>query len=234
MSYGELDDRDFSLLRHIARYQLTFKEIVRQVVFGGADPDRVLGGLKTYGFIEARKGYGGNRVAYTLLKRGAKAIGAGRRKGEAPGTESEATHLAVLCFCFLKMRPRARVEPDELSEVFGDLKLPGRHHVLEYGARAKRIYRVYAPGPTTAPEEVSRQARIAVSAMRSLPGLEPWLANGVYALAILVNETERAARIAARLDEERIDGAYLRDVAEVLVEVVPGRDQLEDDLRVLA
>lgn len=234
MSYGELSERDLELLRHLARYRVSFKEIIRHVVFGGSDPDRVLGILKNYHYIDARKGFGGNRVAYTLSLRGAKAVGAGRRRGEDAGTESEATHLAILGFCFLNRRARARVEADELAEVFGALKLSGRHHCLEYGSRFKRVYGIYAPGPTTPPPEVATYLRKRVEALRKQPELEPWLVNGVYALAVLVENDERRARIAARLDDTTLDDRPIRDLAEVIVEVVPGRDDLEDALHVLA
>lgn len=234
MSYGELGDRELELLRHLARYRLSFKEIIRHVVFGGSDPDRLLGGLKTYGYIDTQKGFGGNRVAYTLLKRGAKAAGAGRRRGEDAGTESEATHLAILGFCFLNRRSRARVEADELGDVFGPLQLSGRHHCLEYASRVKRVYSVYAPGPTTPPQDVALYVRKRVSELRRQTEMEPWLINGVYALAVLVDNDERRAKIAARLDETTIDERPIHDLAEIVVEVVPGRDDLEEPLRVLA
>lgn len=234
MSYGDLGQRELDLLRHIARYGLTFREIVRHVVFRGSDPDRVLGGLKNYNFIAAQKGFGGNRVGYTLLKRGAKAVGAGRRRGEDAGTESEATHLAILGFCFLNRRPRARLETDELADIFGVVELSGRHHCLEYGSRAKRVYGIYVPGPTTPPADVALYIRKRIGVLQRQAELEPWLANGVYALAILVENDERRAKIEARLDETKIDTRPIRDLAEVVVEVVPGRDRLEEALRVLA
>ncbi|MFO0838343.1 MAG: hypothetical protein U1D55_07415 [Phycisphaerae bacterium] len=222
------------MLRHLARYRLSFTEIMRYVPCGGDDPEETIRMLKAGGFIGTREGYGGRRVAYVLATRGASAVGAGRRAGEEAGAEAEARHLAVFSFCFLTKKPRARLLKEDLDELFGAAKLAGHEYCLEYSAHRKRVYAVYVPGPSTSPVEIASSVRRRLRDLWQVESLRPWLTNGVLAICATVSDRERAAQVNSRLDEERFEDRPLSDFADVNVEVIPGRDELSEALRVFA
>ncbi len=234
MSSGDLDDRSLAIVRHIARLRLSFTEAIRFVPCRGADPEARLRALKASDHIGTRAGYGGNRVAYVLGPRGAAAVGAGRRAGEAAGPAAEPRHLAVFSYCMLKKRSRVRLLNEEVAELFGNARMPGNDYCLEYTSRTKRVESIYAPGAATPPTEAARMAAKRIRSLWGQESLRPWLNNGVLGLAILVHERERAARLNAAIDEERVDGHRLSHFASVNVEVVPGLHELSEALSVLA
>ena len=67
MSSGSLSERERLVLGHLARYRLSFKEILSYLYFDLADPQKTLDRLVAQGLVQAEKGFGGNRSAYRLL-----------------------------------------------------------------------------------------------------------------------------------------------------------------------
>lgn len=234
MNSGDPDERELAILRHLARYRLSFTEIIRFVPCKGADPDEAIRSLKSEKFIGTRDGYGGRRVAYVLAKDGARAVGAKRRAGQEAGADAEARQFAVFSFCFLTRKPRVRLLEEDLKELYGDLRLPGLDYCMEYSANRKRIYSLYVPRPTTPPDEAASALRGRVEDLWQVESLRPWMVNGVLAVAAAVTKLERAAKISARLEEERFENRPLSDFADLNVEVIPGRDELSEALRVFA
>lgn len=234
MSSGDLTSRELAVLRHIARYQLTFTEILRRLLFDGTDPKRTLGELTEKGLIETRKGYGGNRSAYVLTVRGTRAAGASQRRASLGGAAGEARNLALLGFCCLRGQPRIRLNGEELLSVLGVRVRAERNHCLEWGSRRKRLYRMYVPDPGQAPDAIARYVRDALDEQVQSATLRPWVESGVYQTAVVVDDSSRAAAINARLDETHLDERPLREVAEIHVDVVPGPATLEEALHALA
>lgn len=234
MSSGNSDERGLAILRHLARYRLSFTEIIRFVPCQGGDPEETIRALKAGGFIGTREGYGGRRVAYVLAPRGASAVGAGRRSGEEAGAEAEARHLAVFSFCYLAKKPRARLDKEDLRELFADAKLAGHDYCMEYVANSKRVHAMYVPGPATPPNEIASSVRRRLRDLWQEEPLRPWLTNGVLTICVPVTNRERAAQINARLETERFEDRPLFDFVDVNVEVIPGRDELSEALRVFA
>lgn len=234
MSSGRPDERGLAVLRHLARYHLSFTEIIRHVPCKGNDPEETIRSLKSGNFITTREGYGGRRVAYVLAPRGASAVGAGRRAGEEAGPVAEAQQLAVFSYCFLMKMPRARLSTDELAELFGAGRLPGLGYCMEYAEKRKRIDALYTPGPSTSPAEVASTLRNRVGNLWQYESLRSWLLNGVLAVCATVSDDERAAQISARLEEMQFQDRPLSDFADVNVHVIPGREDLAEALRVFA
>lgn len=235
MSSGDLDDRDRAILSHIARYRLTFQEIVGHLYCDGTDPQKTFNDLRERGYVVARKGYGRNRSAYQLTSQGARAANAPRRRAGALGSEARPVHLAVLTFCFLKGRRRLRLEPGELNELFARQPVPpGRCHCVEARGKAARLYHVYVPGDTVPVVDVAGMTRTHLEAVLAIPSVAPWLHARVYCHAVLVDNAHRAAALNAAYDELLLsDDRRARDVADVRVELVPGLDTLEEALRAL-
>ena len=98
MSSGDLSDRDRAILSHIARYRLTFQEIVGHLYCDGTDPQKTFNELRDHGYVVARKGYGRNRSAYQLTPKGARAAGEHRRRADSLGSEARPVHFAILAF----------------------------------------------------------------------------------------------------------------------------------------
>ncbi|MCA9244412.1 MAG: MarR family transcriptional regulator [Phycisphaerales bacterium] len=234
MSSGNLNQTQRCVLEHLARYRLSFQEIVSALYFEGASPQKTLNQLREQGLIETQKGFGGNRTAYVLTRAGAGALGASRRRADNLGSEALPANLAVLAFCLLRGRARIRLNDNELVELLGEPAPAGRFHCLERGARATRIYHVYAPGDSTRVADVVARTRSHVAEVRKLPTLEPWLRHEFYSHAILVDNEDRAAELNAAIDDANGDGKPLRSLSHIHVETVPGLASFEEALRELA
>lgn len=234
MSSGKLNAPQRMVLEHLARYRLTFQEVVGTLFFDGGNPQKTLNQLREQGLIETQKGFGGNRAAYVLSRAGAAALGTSRRRADNLGSEALPANLAVLSFCLLRGRSRIRLTDDELVELFGELVPPGRFHCLERGARATRVYHVYTPGDSTRVGDVVARTRAHIAEVRKLPALEPWLRHELYSHAILVDNEDRAAALNAALDDSGSDGKGLRTLSPIHVESVAGLANLEEALRDLA
>lgn len=235
MSFGDLDERDRAILTHLARYRLTFQEILGVLFFDGKSPQSALTRLIADGYLEAVKGYGGNRRGYKLSVAGARAAGLGRRRGDHPGSEAGPFNLAVLTFCLLNGRPRIRLENSELEELFDGKRPPGRCHCLESSTKAKRVYHVYVPGERTEPGEIARQTCEHAAKAVQLKWMQPWLNNDVYAFAVLADSANRLAAIKTALDEAKLaSGQLLPEAVPIHVELVPGPAPLGEALHDLA
>ncbi|MCC7316617.1 MAG: hypothetical protein IT419_17640 [Planctomycetes bacterium] len=234
MSFGKLSERQRQVLRHIARYRFTFKEVLSCLFYEGADPQKELDDLRSDGLIVARKYCKGNRSAYQLQPKAADALGM-KRRADALGSAALPTHLAIYGFCLLLGRPRIRLEDGELESLFEGRPPGGRYHCLERSSRARRVYHVYVPGDGTKPNDVLAATRNHIAEVIQIPGLLPWLANRVYYHAILVDSNERQEKIKTAIDRATFDDRILlREVAPISVQYVPGFSNLEEALHALA
>lgn len=235
MSSGSLTERDRAILAHVGRHWLSFREIIGELFFEGRNPQKALDALRADGFLRVEKGFGGNRSSYQLTAAGAKAAGMPPRRGQPLGSQSLPTNLAILSFCFLKNRPRMRLEVSELKNLFRGSVPPGRNHCVERGRKIKRVYHVYVPEDSLNVDAIVRTTRKHVTAATDAPVLDEWLANRVYSHAVLVGTDERRAEISAAMDTAEFErGRPLRQVAHIHVERVPGFSNLEDGLNGLA
>lgn len=235
MKSGDLSDRDRAILAHMGRHRIAFQEVLRVLFFRNADPQKALNRLRAEEFIAVAKGFGGNRSCYYLLRKGAAAMGLSRRRSDAPGSEAFATYLAIYSFCFLRGRPRIRLEPHELEELFDGAQPPGRHHCLERSKDRKQIYHVYVPGETTTPLDVVGHVRTHIESVVQVPQLQRWIHHKLYTEAVLVHAPDRKVEIARALKAaSEAAGPIHRKPVFVHVECVPGLADLEEGLRVLA
>lgn len=234
MSSGDLTAREAAVLRHIGRYQLTFAEILRRLVLAGADPKRTLTELTEKQLIGSRKGYGGNRTAYVLTRRGSIRAGFNEGRAGSDGQLAEARNLALLGFCCLCGRARVRLNADELHAALGVEVTAERSHCLEWGTRQKRLHRVYTPDSAQGADAIARYVCNAAAVQRQVPELRPWIESGIYVTTVLVDERDRAARVEAALYEKKVDGRPLHEIINLHVEVVPGQSTLKGALDALA
>lgn len=235
MNSGKLDEQALLVLQHMARYRLTFKEIIGYLYFGGSDPQKTLDDLRKQALIRSLSGFGGNRRAYVLLPKGAAALGASRRRADAARREARTLHYMILSYCFLCGRPRLRVERPELHEHLG-VELPDKHrYAVEYSTKAKRICHLYVPGDRTAPPDVVDTTRSHFGLHRHLPSLMPWIGHKLFSLTVLVDNEDRRTELDRVLTQARDDdGRPLRKAVRVDVIRVPGLGDLEEALHVLA
>lgn len=235
MSSGELTERDRAVLSHLGRHRIAFQEVLRVLFFRGADPQKTLNRLRTDGYIGVTKGFGGNRSCYQLLRKGASAVGLGRRRGDALGSDAFPTYLAMYSFCFLRSLPRIRLEPAELQELFDGVEPPGRHYCLERSKDRRRVYHVYVPGDTTSASDIVAHVETHINTISAVNELRPWIRTGLFVEAVLIHASERRDEIIRALKSARAQaGPVNRDRVFVHVESVPGIVDLEEALRVLA
>lgn len=239
MKSGERQSVDRQILEHVGRYRLTFQEILGALFFDGGSPQKVLNRLKDEDLVETQPGFGGNRRAYKLTKKGGASIDARRRAADNLGSEALETSVAILSFCFLKQRSRVHLLPKERDELLGTppkAKI-GRYHCLESGAHAKCVHHIYAPDVGTSPQDMLNQTRDHLKKALAVPELAPWIRHGRYVHTILVDRPNREADVKALLDESEFDEhdrRLIREVAPVRVELVPMIPNLEEALGALA
>lgn len=234
MKSGDASSADRAILRHIARYRLSFKEIIGHLFCAGGDPQKSLDGLRERNLIRVEKGYGGNRSAYQLTPKGAKLANSKRRRADPLGSDSLPLSMAMLSFCFLRNRPRLKLEEKELEELLGGNLPNSRPHCLERSTNATRIYHMYVPDDGVRINDIIATTKAHIHEALQSPALENWLTQEVYAHAILVDSGHREAELKAALDEALVDDEVrLREVAHIHIETVPGFENLGEALRVL-
>lgn len=237
MSSGEQQQLDQKILEHLARYRLSFQEILSALFFDGARPQKTLNELKARGLITTQGGFEGNRRGYKLTKEGRSAISARRRAADNLGSMSQDKSLAILAFCFLKQRSRILLQSKEWKSLIGADAKKGHHHCIENGGHATCIHHVYVPGVGTPVDDVLRQTREHIPASLAVTELAPWLKERLYIHTILVDRPNREADLNALLDEatlDEFDQRPIRKVARIHVERVPMHSSLEEALRALA
>mgnify|MGYP003377696338 CR=1 FL=1 len=224
MSSGEnLDD---SVLAHIARYCLTFQEIVRHIYCPDSNPKKILYSLRERGLVEARAGFGGNRRAYFLTGKGANAAGVNAKRAVPAGSDAFPTHFALLGFCCLAGKARIRLHREEVEEALGGTP-PGRYHCLESAEGRSRVFEAYVPGGNTRPQSIVERVRQSAADARARDFLGPWIEASLYAQAVLVDSAERLQALLQIFSRELPN-------EHVHVELVPAASQLERALHELA
>lgn len=201
--------RDERILEHLGLYRLSFRALLERLFFDGraAACANVIDRLRHEGRIRAVPTKAGALKYYQLT-----AAEAGRRgipqRALPLGSRALPEAIAVLWFAKVLGVERHRLEQGELGELF-PTGAPHGPHVLERGD-PPRIFRVYVPGPRTkmatviaAVDEITRHARMT-------DALSSWVANRLYALAVLLPTLERESKFRRALEKTRAgEGAYI-------------------------
>lgn len=228
-----LTSRDRAIVSHIIRYKITFNEVIRHLYFGNADPQKVMDRLRKRGFIESISGFGGNRRAYGLGAKGQAQPGTNGSGREGLGSQSAPEYLTILMFCFLTKTPRALLNREEMTALFGVEHPVGRFHCIEIGA-PPFVHNVYTPGPTKKSADIVAKTRAHVVQARTTGDVATWIDSGLYRYAVLVDSAQRASALNKAFDEALSDdGRRLRDAAQINVYVIPNPTELGEALHAI-
>lgn len=222
-----MQDRDDRILKHIGLYRVSLRGVVEELFFDGESCDHVLQRLQEAGRIQAVKGLPDNLSYYQLTLSETRSRGIPKHRADPRG-ERLSEDLAVLWFGCMGPRPRPRLERKPLDSVFGRGPGMGKPHCRDkVSADHQVIYRLRAAGPETDDGRLLRDLDWWIRAALSHPKLAPYVLEKLYGFTILVEDPDRAARLAQLLKKREPLGAL------VLIEEVPGPQRLAPALRKL-
>jgi len=117
MKSGEqhsLSTQQEQVLKHIARYRLSFTEVIDHIFFRGRSSRKALTALcsGTNPFVETVGGFQGRRKAFVLTKLGSKAVTGSTERSKAPND----ANISLLAFCCLSGKKRICLEQSEITE----------------------------------------------------------------------------------------------------------------------
>lgn len=145
MSSGENGSTSELVLQHLARYRLSFQEIISRVYLDGRSPQALLNRLKGDDLVSvlAGPGFPRNRRAYVLTEKATTKLGLPRSRANPLTGQSFNEQFARLSYCYFSGWPCAAVDRAEalpMYEAFGKITnvflvlrqaLAGGGHVLE-------------------------------------------------------------------------------------------------------
>lgn len=223
----KLSERDQRILNHVARYHLTFHEVVSWLFFDGGDPRRTLNRLEKAGLLAKIDSFNSSRKAFRLDRGASAFVDVSRRQLETPRPTSLHFNLAVYAFCLLSGRARVRLLADELRDLYGDIP-PGKCHVIEYRPKETRVVEVMVPGLKATPAKVVGAVSESVTKSVKAPCVEGFIRNRLYGHAILVDNRERQDAIKQGIEAAKgPNDRRLRQCAYISVTIVPGQDELK-------
>jgi hypothetical protein len=199
VSAPDTTDRDEALLEHIGRYRLTLRAVLERV-FEISSPGNVLQRLRKAELIVERSGLG--PLSYYQLTppaAAARSVPVDRTRPLSPSALGY--HLAVLWFCCLERLRRHRLEPEQLRQLklFAAHDPPSAQVAYCFDAERsaqpphRRLWRVYAPGPTSEPSQVVRTLRNEIDAgtKRGDAAATVWLPGKLLGFAVLTDSEPR-------------------------------------------
>lgn len=224
----KLSERDQRILNHVARYHLTFHEVVSWLFFDGGDPRRTLNRLEKARLLAKIDSFNSSRKAFRLDRAASAFVDVSRRQLETPRPTSLHFNLAVYAFCLLSGRARVRLLPKELRDLYGDIP-PGKCHVIEERPKETRVMEVMVPGLKATDAKVVSAITESVTKALEAPFLEGFIRSRLYGHVILVDNADRQDLIQRRIDAAK--GPQRRPLGQwayILVEVVPGVGDLTE------
>lgn len=232
MNSGEpLSPAMLRVLRHIARYRLSFTEIIEHICLDGQSSRKTMESLtgEKRPLVEKVGGFAGRRNAFKLTQLGSKLIAGNAERNKAPNP----ANLSLLAFCCLSGKRRIRLEQAEIQKYFGK-PLPGRHLVLQASGNYC-LHSVYSPGASTKDQTVlakiiERFQELAETVESTWnPDSTAWLNSGKLRVTAIVETKEKAERISAAL-KRRLD-SFDHPAMHYSTVASANTDQLEELLR---
>ncbi len=245
-----LKPRELALLRHVALYRLTLRDVVARHFPPDATPlsdgqawnDRksaagtILNRLIKEGFLNHHHQQSadfpplpGNVPYFTLSLQGAHEIGTSEERAEIPGKRvfgpaALGLHLAALWHATMYQQPRHRLEPAELFQLFEKhnsfVNVP---HCIAREDHGYRINRIYV---------VSRRAAGIMSALRrkisqltNIAAVRPWVTGRDFGIVVLAPDADYCQDI-----QNLIARAKLNEEIELSVGLGPAPETIRDAL----
>lgn len=188
-----MNERHVQLLRHVGLYRVSLRAVLARQPFGGKTIGNVVQTVRREGLLVARRGLGGTLSYYQLTRDGTALIGLPEDRSKPFGSQALHAHLAILAFCCLSSTPRVRLDTQALASLFPQ-EPPAGDHCIEKG-KVTRLYRVYAPGPSTSMRAIRARVHELLDEAGENQKLSEWMEQRRYAFAVLVDSPERRAEV---------------------------------------
>lgn len=198
MNSGEtLAAKQEQVLRHIARYGLSFTEVVEHICFGGRSARKTIQALCDGNTPLTSKvgGFKGRRQALVLTEAGSRSIAGNAYRSKQPSHQ----RINLFAFCCLAGNRRIRLEAEEIKRFFG-APLPGRHLVMQCSGDYC-LHSVCLPGASTKDvtilEKIESRLGELIECDESAwaPRPEDWLAAGRLRVTAIVETRQKAQRL---------------------------------------
>lgn len=245
-----LSPSDCALLLHLGHYHLTFREALTATLFkDGKDPGNALAALARQGYLkdkaapskkkkakapadeEPLKFPGGKRY-YILGPKGASLLGLPKERTYFPKPAAMYSNLAVLWHCTMEANRSYRLSGKEVRELFP--KKPPHHntiHCITDEDAAPVVYRAYVSASEA--KAILKEAKRLIVAALENSSLRPFVVNGEYGLALLVETAQKRDRLREMLQNPPKRQAGLAEMARIKVEIGPSPQTLNIALRSL-
>jgi len=223
----ELRPRDLAILRHVALYRLTLPLVVERLICRehGGNAGTILVNLAGEGLLRhhnlAETGaFPGPVKFFTLTSAGASVIGLTEDRGEKLGPRALRTHLATLWFCHLSDERRYRLEPDELTSLFGKgVVHPNVACCLAEESDGPKVYRIYET--STDVNRSVKQLRASIATTWESAALRPWLMTGDMGFTVLAETQDKVKRLNKAIRKTKKEKASVVDECHVIVRFAP-------------
>lgn len=225
---------NLAVLKHVALFRLTIQECVQRIFFpkgSGGEAGNVLrnltaGDQPSLRLHSRQHGFAQNVSYYTLTKKGAKEAGVTpNRAAEQRGPEAVRTHLATLWFSCMGAKRYYRLEPRELTSLFGKgVVHANTAHCITQDKDGPRVYRVY-PASSGSEATVAHLDEVltGIGEVPEKKAVYEWLKDRDYGFAVL-GPTPEACDDLSRAINRRDAG--LTDRAHIIVRLGPSPETI--------
>ena len=236
MSSGstQLKEREALVLRHIARYRLTFQEVLSALYFEGKSPQKVLSGLLTRELLGTfqTEGFQRKRRGYVLTENATALLGVPRSRANELKGQAVPEQLARFSYCYLSGRSCCYVEPKEAPFDWGEAFGKNRYLSLVvrecFGGHALDL--VTLVGERTRKSSCKDRLATLQERVKETDELRAFAESGHLQIVLIGQTPARRDHIAAWLEDQEWSEVVAGPCPVAAVHV-PWLDELEEALR---
>lgn len=200
------------ILEHVGRYRLTTPDALHRLFYDNRSRDAALKmatGLVKTGWLQGFDVGCHRRKVYQLTRRGAVTAGYPLSVADLVREQSLFEHYAVLAFCCLRPRLRARLTPPEFAKAFPEfadakgISAAHQPYYIDTEEGPPRLARILIDnGGETA--RYVRKCRETVRAANQTPALQQLVSRDLFMVSILTLEQSKAQAIADVLARQEL------------------------------
>lgn len=205
MGLMELTERDYEILRHVARYRLTTTDALRRLFFADAKPGGEKNVLRRLvGDYLATQALYGKRVYYQLTPLAAKTLGEPEEITTPFGPQALVRLYGVMAFCCLGKNTKQVFTKTEFIKAFSGfsdlLDLGQTHYYLDYDGRTTRFGQILVEQGGES-QRIINKCRKIVERSREIPQLQEIIADDLFVIAIVLAEDSKRQMLMTQLQK---------------------------------